>query len=108
MGKLSFIVGAGVGYVFGTRAGRARYEKLKHVSSKVWDNPRVQQKVHKVEEKVGDMARERGAQLTDKVADTVKSRFSGGSSSPASGSGGVHSASNGTGPMDPPTQRPHI
>lgn len=99
MGKFSFVVGAGLGYVLGTRAGRAQYEKLKKASSKVWDNPRVQQNVQKVESRVTEIARERGAAVTDKVASTVKDRlhkagdqstsgegYPGGGAAPAGGS----------------------
>jgi len=75
MGKFAFVVGAGLGYVLGTRAGRGQYEKLKKASSKVWENPRVQQNVQKVESRVTDMARERGSAVTDKVASTVKDRL---------------------------------
>lgn len=75
MGKLTFVAGAAVGYVLGTRAGRAQYERLKKAGSAVWSNPRVQGQVHKVEEKVGDVARERTAAMTDKVAATVKDKI---------------------------------
>ncbi|MHB1064459.1 MAG: YtxH domain-containing protein [Georgenia sp.] len=75
MGKFSFVAGAAVGYVFGTRAGRAQYERLKKAGAAVWSNPRVQGGVQKVEQKVGDAARERTAAMTDKVAATVKDKI---------------------------------
>lgn len=77
MGKFSFLVGAGVGYVLGARAGRQQFERLKSASSTVWQNPRVQGTVHKAEAKVTDLAREKGSQLTDAVAGKVKQRISG-------------------------------
>ena len=85
MGKLSFFVGAGVGYVLGTRAGRAQYEKIKTVGSKVWENPKIQANVQKVESRVSDAAKSGGSQLTDKVASTVKTRLSGSRGAHASG-----------------------
>lgn len=81
MGKFSFVAGAAVGYVLGTRAGRGQYERIKKAGSKVWSNPRVQSQMHKVEHKVGDAARERTAAMTDKVAATVKDKIRGAGSS---------------------------
>ncbi|WP_127125194.1 YtxH domain-containing protein [Georgenia sp. SYP-B2076] len=75
MGKFSFVVGAGLGYLLGTRSGRGQYEKIKKVGNTVWENPRVKESVQKVETKVSDMARERTAAVTDKVAATVKDRI---------------------------------
>ena len=40
-GKILFALGLGVGYVFGTRAGRARYNQIKSAALKVWNDPRV-------------------------------------------------------------------
>ena len=36
-GKIPFILGLGAGYVLGTRAGRAQYERIKTAASKVAD-----------------------------------------------------------------------
>jgi hypothetical protein len=44
MGKISMMAGAAVGYIFGTRAGRERYEQLKSKAQGVWSDPRVQRK----------------------------------------------------------------
>jgi hypothetical protein len=38
-----FFTGLGIGFVFGTRAGRERYEQMRRVARKVADNPTVQQ-----------------------------------------------------------------
>ncbi len=75
MGKMSFVVGAGLGYILGARAGRERYEKIKGAGAKVWESPKVQQNVHKVEAKVSDAARQRAGAVTDKVASTVKAKL---------------------------------
>lgn len=37
-----FLLGAGVGYVLGTRAGRERYEQIARAYRRVADNPSVQ------------------------------------------------------------------
>jgi len=49
-GKIGLVVGLGVGYVLGTRAGRARYEQIKKQAEKVWELPPVQKQVTKVKE----------------------------------------------------------
>ena len=41
-GKVAFVFGAAVGYVLGTRAGRARYEQIKRGAQRVWKTPPVQ------------------------------------------------------------------
>ncbi len=48
MGKISMMAGAAVGYVFGTKAGRERYEQLKSRAQGVWSDPRVQSKASTV------------------------------------------------------------
>lgn len=92
MGKLSFFVGAGVGYLLGARAGRQQFEKIKSASQHVWENPRVQTSVQKVEDRVAQVAKEQASAVTDRVAETVKSRIGGSSgsssASPSSGSSG--------------------
>lgn len=40
--KLSFLLGAGVGYVLGARAGRARYEQIMRMTHKVTGSQTVQ------------------------------------------------------------------
>jgi hypothetical protein len=49
-GKIGLVVGFGAGYVFGTRAGRARYEQIKKQWLKVWHLDPVQAQVHKVQD----------------------------------------------------------
>lgn len=49
-GKVLILTGLAVGYVLGARAGRERYEEIKKVAAKVWNDPRVQVQVEKVED----------------------------------------------------------
>lgn len=42
MGKMGFVVGFGVGYVLGSKAGHQRYEELVRVARQVRDHPAVQ------------------------------------------------------------------
>ena len=53
-GKVGFVLGAALGYVLGTRAGRARYEQIKRGAVAVWDTPLVQQGVSAVKGSVND------------------------------------------------------
>jgi len=55
-GKILLVVGLGVGYVLGTRAGRARYEQMKKTATALWNDPRVQHQVNNAEEFVKDKA----------------------------------------------------
>lgn len=84
-GKILFVVGLGVGYVFGTRAGRARYNQIKGAALKVWNDPRVQEQVSAVTEFVKENAPEVAAAVSEnvkKIANRVDAARSG-STAPA-------------------------
>ena len=86
-GKILFAAGLAVGYVFGTRAGRERYEQLKSAANGFWNDPRVQQRVDQVEDFVKEKVPEVAEFVSDgakKVVDQVTGR--GASDKPASGS----------------------
>lgn len=79
-GKLLLLAGAAVGYVFGTRAGRERYEQMKHGVTKAWNDPRVQQKFTEAEHFVNETAGKTVPQMQEKFSDAVgaaRSRFGG-------------------------------
>ena len=57
-GKFLFIVGLAVGYVFGTRAGRKRYEQIKTAAQNIWESEPVQWSVKQAQDAVGDVAEE--------------------------------------------------
>lgn len=80
-GKLAFVVGAAVGYLLGTRAGREQYEKIKTGAKSAMDHPIIKDNVAKAETAISDAVREQGNKMTDQVANMVKERFSGSSSS---------------------------
>ena len=74
-GKILFIVGLGLGYVLGTRAGRERYEQIKAGAEKIWQDPRVQRQVSNVEQFVKDKApdlAEKATTAAKKVASSVR------------------------------------
>lgn len=68
-GKVLFVVGLGVGYVLGTRAGRERYEQIKQAAASVWNTPTVQRGVDSAK----DFAMARVGSVSDTVLDNVKS-----------------------------------
>jgi len=68
-GKIGLVVGLGVGYVLGTRAGRERYEQIKRAAEGVWNTPAVQQGVDQVK----GFAAAKAGDLSDSVLDGVKS-----------------------------------
>ena len=57
-GKLLFGVGIAAGYVFGSRSGRAAYEKLKARAAALWESKPVQDKVAAATEAVKEKAPE--------------------------------------------------
>jgi hypothetical protein len=71
--KAAFIVGTGLGYVLGTRAGRQRFETIAALGRRAWQNPRVQSAVSDLEGRAADLARTEAAALKDRVTGTVKS-----------------------------------
>ena len=64
-GKILLVVGLGVGYVLGARAGRERYEEIKNAAQKFWSDPRVQKQVNQAEDFVKDKAPDVAEFLSD-------------------------------------------
>jgi hypothetical protein len=59
-GKILLVVGLGVGYVLGSRAGRERYDEIVAKAQQFWNDPRVKSQVNNaqdfVKDKVPDVA----------------------------------------------------
>ena len=70
-GKILLVVGLGVGYVLGARAGRQRYEQLKSAVQNFWNDPRVQRRVDDAEDFVKDKAPEVAEFLADSAKKVV-------------------------------------
>lgn len=70
-GKILLVVGFGVGYLLGTRAGRERYEQIKTAVSKLWNDPRVQRTVDQAEDFVKDKAADGAEFLADSAKNVV-------------------------------------
>jgi hypothetical protein len=72
--KTGLLVGLGVGYVLGTKAGRERYEELKSSWDSFVGNPSVQTVVTRGKEVV-ETGKQRGLQAVEKASDNVKDRL---------------------------------
>ena len=75
--KTGILIGVGIGYVLGTRAGRERYEQIRANASKLRRFPVVARPLDAAGQKMSDLVRAGGEQVTDKVADAVKERLFG-------------------------------
>lgn len=67
-GKLLLLIGLGVGYVLGTRAGRAKYDQMAATVKKLWEDPRVQKQVKNAEQ----FAKDKAPDVVDFVTDNAK------------------------------------
>jgi len=65
--RITFAAGLAIGYVLGTRAGRARYEQLARTARKVADSPAVQE----VAGLVGAQVSNAGRTVYDKAVDKM-------------------------------------
>ena len=76
--KTGLIVGFGVGYVLGAKAGRERYEELRGAWDGFTGNPRVQEAVEKGKDLVGTATKEGLTAVqggVEKAAGAVKERL---------------------------------
>lgn len=75
--RMMFMAGAAIGYVFGTKAGRERYEQIKRMSQQVQDNPNVQEAAGRLRakgEEFAGAARGKAGQMKEKVPEQVPGR----------------------------------
>ncbi|MCB2175633.1 MAG: YtxH domain-containing protein [Actinomycetales bacterium] len=71
-GKTAFLVGGLIGYVMGTRAGREQFEKIAGQARRVWEDPRVQEKVNDASQRATSFVQDVAPDLKDKVTDAVR------------------------------------
>lgn len=72
MKKTTLLVGLAAGYVLGTRDGRERYEQIKTQATRLWNDPRVQEKASQAT----DLAKEKAPVVADKVSGAGKAASS--------------------------------
>ncbi len=71
-GKLFIlVVGIGVGFLLGSRAGRGPYEKVAAATKKVWDDPRVQTQVDRSVKFANDKLEDVAGIVTDGTRNVV-------------------------------------
>ena len=70
---IGFVAGAAVGYVLGTRAGRARYDQIKRGAHRLWTSDPVQERLDQAGQAVKTQA---VPFVADKVGDAVKDKAS--------------------------------
>lgn len=71
-GKVGLVIGLGIGYVLGTRAGRERYEQIKEQAVKLWELDPVQKQVDKVKDFAKSSAMALPGALWDGATKVVK------------------------------------
>jgi hypothetical protein len=69
--RATFIIGAAVGYLLGTRAGRERYEQIKRTARRCAENPTVQETAGLLRAQAGELA----GTAKEKVGTTLHGRF---------------------------------
>ncbi len=67
-GKILLVVGLGIGYVFGTRAGREKYDQMKAAFLKMWNDPRVKARV----DEAGDFVKDKAPDVAEFLSDGAK------------------------------------
>ena len=65
--RATFIVGAAVGYVFGTRAGRERYEQLKQMGKRLTESAPVQETAGSMRSKASELVGNAKDRLGDRI-----------------------------------------
>ena len=55
MARIPFLLGAGVGYVLGARAGRERYEQIMAQFRQLQSNPKVQETTANLQSQAGEL-----------------------------------------------------
>lgn len=69
--KLAFLAGAAVGYVLGSKAGRARYEEIKAKARTVLEDDRVQDAMGTAREKASEVVGAAGSAARAKVGEVA-------------------------------------
>jgi uncharacterized protein YjbJ (UPF0337 family) len=74
---MAFVVGLGVGFVLGTRAGRERYDQMVKVAHKAADSPAVQQAAGAIQAQAAGLVKTTKGKLADqvpKLTDSARSK----------------------------------
>lgn len=85
-GKILLVVGLGVGYVLGSKAGRQRYDEIVAKAQQFWNDPRVKSQVNNAQGFVKDKAPEVADFISKNVKKPAADKTSGASTSTTTGS----------------------
>lgn len=66
-GRTGFVIGLGVGYVLGTKAGRARYEQIKSTVEKATEQPQIHEAIERTSEITAGPRAKSKALLSDQL-----------------------------------------
>jgi len=69
--RATFIAGAALGYVLGTKAGRERYEQIKRASRRLSENPTVQETAGLIRAQAGELAGNARHKVNETVGDRI-------------------------------------
>jgi hypothetical protein len=72
--RTTFILGAAVGYVFGTKAGRERYEQIMQASRRFSENPKVQEATETLRTKGGELAGAARERVPEQIGQRIPGR----------------------------------
>jgi hypothetical protein len=70
---MAFVVGLGVGFVLGARAGRERYDQMVKVTRKAADSPAVQQAAGAIQAQAAGLVKTTKDKLADQVPKIAES-----------------------------------
>lgn len=70
---LSFTAGAAVGYVLGAKQGRQSLDRIRSTARETWNDPKVQETVHKVGDQANRVAHDVAEQAKDAVSSAAQS-----------------------------------
>lgn len=79
--KLSFLLGAGAGYILGARAGRSSYERIKASAKSIWAAEPIQETVAAVQDTIKAQTGDAVHKLVDQVIPSTTSSTAGGTPS---------------------------
>src|SRR3954447_12181472 len=67
-GKILLVVGLGIGYVLGTRAGREKYDRMKACADKLWNSAPIRD----ARGQAGDFVKDKAPDVAEFLADGAK------------------------------------
>lgn len=102
MGKFSLLVGAGIGYVLGTRSGRQQYDSMVAGAQRLWQDPRVQKTARQARGTASDLGQKAGDTVAAKVDEHTGSSTGSGANGVSTTSGPTTTGGTTTGVTPPP------